>query len=203
MKKLLLTALLMFVILPVIAKNYDFNQNNIVIKTNKEIIISSKLNNDISSTKSFQNDVITTQLIHDCYYNGELIAPEGSIIVGKITKLKRSRSITRNAKIKIDFDKIVRPDGIAVSVVAKPLILTSSNNGFVSMLIDDVKMLFMHTLSLVYDQPNDPNLMFVGYMVANNAVNYTLNKGDEITVPLNTKFNITLKKNLRFIPYKE
>lgn len=193
----------MFVILPVIAKNYDFNQNNIVIKTNKEIIISSKLNNDISSTKSFQNDVITTQLIHDCYYNGELIAPEGSIIVGKITKLKRSRSITRNAKIKIDFDKIVRPDGIAVSVVAKPLILTSSNNGFVSMLIDDVKMLFMHTLSLVYDQPNDPNLMFVGYMVANNAVNYTLNKGDEITVPLNTKFNITLKKNLRFIPYKE
>ncbi len=203
MKKLLLTALLMFVILPVIAKNYDLNQNNIVIKTNKEIIISSKLNNDISSTKSFQNDVITTQLIHDCYYNGELIAPEGSIIVGKITKLKRSRSITRNAKIKIDFDKIVRPDGIAVSVVAKPLILTSSNNGFVSMLIDDVKMLFMHTLSLVYDQPNDPNLMFVGYMVANNAVNYTLNKGDEITVPLNTKFNITLKKNLRFIPYKE
>lgn len=203
MKKLLLTALLMFVILPVIAKNYDFNQNNIVIKTNKEIIISSKLNNDISSTKSFQNDVIATQLIHDCYYNGELIAPEGSIIVGKITKLKRSRSITRNAKIKIDFDKIVRPDGIAVSVVAKPLILTSSNNGFVSMLIDDVKMLFMHTLSLVYDQPNDPNLMFVGYMVANNAVNYTLNKGDEITVPLNTKFNITLKKNLRFIPYKE
>ncbi len=203
MKKLLLTALLMFVILPVIAKNYDFNQNNIVIKTNKEIIISSKLNNDISSTKSFQNEVITTQLIHDCYYNGELIAPEGSIIVGKITKLKRSRSITRNAKIKIDFDKIVRPDGIAVSVVAKPLILTSSNNGFVSMLIDDVKMLFMHTLSLVYDQPNDPNLMFVGYMVANNAVNYTLNRGDEITVPLNTKFNITLKKNLRFIPYKE
>lgn len=193
----------MFVILPVIAKNYDFNQNNIVIKTNKEIIISSKLNNDISSTKSFQNEVITTQLIHDCYYNGELIAPEGSIIVGKITKLKRSRSITRNAKIKIDFDKIVRPDGIAVSVVAKPLILTSSNNGFVSMLIDDVKMLFMHTLSLVYDQPNDPNLMFVGYMVANNAVNYTLNRGDEITVPLNTKFNITLKKNLRFIPYKE
>lgn len=203
MKKLLLTALLMFVILPVIAKNYDFNQNNIVIKTNKEIIISSKLNNDISSTKSSKNDVITTQLIHDCYYNGELIAPEGSIIVGKITELKRSRSITRNAKIKIDFDKIVRPDGIAVSVVAKPLILTSSNNGFVSMLMDDVKMLFMHTLSLVYDQPNDPNLMFVGYMVANNAVNYTLNKGDEITVPLNTKFNITLKKNLRFIPYKE
>ena len=193
----------MFVILPVIAKNYYFNQNNIVIKTNKEIIISSKLNNDISSTKSSQNDVITTQLIHDCYYNGELIAPEGSIIVGKITELKRSRSITRNAKIKIDFDKIVRPDGIAVSVVAKPLILTSSNNGFVSMLIDDVKMLFMHTLSLVYDQPNDPNLMFVGYMVANNTVNYTLNKGDEITVPLNTKFNITLKKNLRFIPYKE
>ena len=203
MKKLLLTALLMFVILPAIAKNYDFNQNNIVIKTNKEIIISSKLNNDISSTKSSKNDVITTQLIHDCYYNGELIAPEGSIIVGKITELKRSRSITRNAKIKIDFDKIVRPDGIAVSVVAKPLILTSSNNGFVSMLMDDVKMLFMHTLSLVYDQPNDPNLMFVGYMVANNAVNYTLNKGDEITVPLNTKFNITLKKNLRFIPYKE
>ena len=202
MKKLLLTVLLMFVILPVIAKNYDFNQNNIVIKTNKEIIISSKLNNDISSTKSSQNDVITTQLIHDCYYNGELIAPEGSIIVGKITELKRSRSITRNAKIKIDFDKIVRPDGIAVSVVAKPLILTSSNNGFVSMLIDDVKMLFMHTLSLVYDKPNDPNLMFAGYMVANNAVNYALNKGNEITVPLNTTFNITLKKNLRFIPYK-
>lgn len=203
MKKLLLTALLMFVMLPVIAKNYDFNQNNIVIKTNKEIIISSKLNNDISSTKSSENDVITTQLIHDCYYNGELLAPEGSIIVGKITKLKRSRSITRNAKIKINFDKIVRPDGIAVSIVAKPLILTSSNNGFVSMLIDDVKMLFMHTLSLVYDQPNDPNLIFVGYMVANNAVNYALNKGDEITVPLNTKFNITLKKNLKFVPYGE
>lgn len=192
----------MFVMLPVIAKNYDFNENKIVIKTNKEIIISSKLNNDISSTKSFKNDVITTQLIHDCYYNGELLAPEGSIIVGKITELKRSRSITRNAKIKIDFDKIVRPDGIAVSIVAKPLILTSSNNGFVSMLMDDIKMLFMHTLSLVYDQPNDPNLMFVGYMVANNAVNYALNKGNEITVPLNTKFNITLKKNLRFIPYK-
>lgn len=193
----------MFVMLPVIAKNYDFKQNNIVIKTNKEIIISSKLNNDISSTQSSKNDIITTQLIYDCYYNGELLAPEGSIIVGKITELKRSRSITRNAKIKIDFDKIVRPDGIAVSIVAKPLILTSSNNGFVSMLIDDIKMLFMHTLSLVYDQPNDPNLMFAGYMVANNAVNYALNKGDEITVPLNTKFNITLKKNLRFTPYKE
>lgn len=202
MKKFLLTTSLLLVMLPVFAKNYDFNQTNIIIKTNKEIIISSKLNNDISSTKSSKNDVITTQLIYDCYYNGELLAPEGSIIVGRITELKRSRSITRNAKIKIDFDKIVRPDGVAVSIVAKPLILTSSNNGFVSMLIDDVKMLFIHTLSLVYDQPNDANLMFASYMVANNAVNYAINKGDEITVPLNTKFNITLKKNLKFIPYK-
>ena len=77
----------------------------------------SRINSDLSE-ETKKGDIITTQLMQDWCYKDKIVAPEGSLVRGKITDISSNRST------RICFDTIIRPDGVEISIVTKPILMS-------------------------------------------------------------------------------
>ena len=172
-------------LVPVYGKDYDFSDEAAerFIQESKKITVAggatihSRLNSDIHSSKSKVNDVITTQLIKDWTYGSKVIAPEGSLIVGEITNKKKPTFAMGDAKLYIDFNKVIRPDGAEIQIDSKPIIITgdSRKQGFGLLFWSGLNV----ALSAGTNLPAD--VAFVGY---------TSVSGQEVKIPLGTEFKI-------------
>lgn len=172
-------------LVPVYGKDYDFSDEAAerFIQESKKITVTggatiySRLNSDIHSSKSQVNDVITTQLIKDWTYGPKVIAPEGSLIVGEITNKKKPTFVMGDAKLYIDFNKIIRPDGVEIQIDSKPVIITgdSRKQGMGLILLSGLNV----ALSAGTNLPAD--IAFISYSSIS---------GQEVKIPLGTEFKI-------------
>ena len=185
MKQILCTLILIFMLAPVHSNNYDFSDeaSEKFLQESKKITVTgvttikSRLNSDIHSSKSTVNDVVTTQLIEDWTYGPKVIAPEGSLIVGKITNKKKPTFAMGDAKLYIDFNKVIRPDGVEIQIDSKPVIITgdSRKQGMGLLLLSGLNV----ALSAGTNLPAD--IAFIGY---------TSTSGQNVKIPLGTEFKI-------------
>ena len=170
---------------PAYGNNYDFSDEaseRFILESKKITIpsgatIRSRLNSDINSSKSKINDVVTTQLMADWTHGSKVIAPEGSLIVGEITNKKKPTFAMGDAKLYIDFNKVIRPDGVEIQIDSKPIIITgdSRKQGMGLLLLSGLNV----ALSAGTNLPAD--IAFVGY---------TSVSGQEVKIPLGTEFKI-------------
>ena len=185
MKCILSIIFLFFMLVPVCGKNYDFSdeaterflKNSKTITIPSGATIESRLNSDIHSSKSQVNDIITTQLVKDWTLGSKVIAPEGSLIVGRITNKKKTTIVMGDAKLYIDFNKVIRPDGIEIGIDSKPIIITgdSRKQGIGLILLSGLNVILSGGTNLPAD------IAFVGYTSAS---------GQEVKIPLGTEFKI-------------
>ncbi len=87
-----------------------------------------------SATLSLGQNV-TLALGSDFYYNGSLIAPAGSSVVGTVLEVSRAKHGSMNGKLSIRFSQIITPYGIQIPISA--IIKTEDNTG---VLIGGTKM---------------------------------------------------------------
>jgi hypothetical protein len=82
----------------------------------------------IDSTKAMVGDEVLATLKEDIVIDDELIAPEGSVVIGHISKLKRSRRLTesvisknrrfhKGSSMKIDLDEIITDEDEHIPIV--------------------------------------------------------------------------------------
>ena len=207
MKRLLLIVLLFAIILPVSAKVYDFSdeasenyiQNLRIVNIPRGQIIYSRLNADIDSQNNSSNDVITTQLIKDWYYMGQFIAPEGSLISGKITAIENSSDAQGNAKVNITFTQIVRPDNVTIDIQSRPICITVGE----SRLKSGAKLMGQGVMKSVISSRSFSN---VKTRTINGAIagGYTFltTKGEELNIPFGTEFKINIVNSINTLNYE-
>ena len=207
MKQLLIAVVLLISILPASAKVYDFSDTasetyahqarNVNIPRGQ--IIYSRLNSDIDSQNNSNNDVITTQLVKDWYYMGQFIAPEGSLITGKITSIENSSFAQGNAKVNITFTQVVRPDDVIINIQSKPICITVGE----SRLQSGAKLLGQGVLKSVMSSRSISNIKT---RTINGAIagGYTFltTKGEEVNIPFGTEFKINIINNIKTLNYE-
>lgn len=81
----------------------------------------------ISSENASQGQVFTIALASDFYYNGSLIAPAGSSIVGNVIEVSKAKRGSMNGKLCIRFNQIVTPYGLQIPISA--VIKTEDGSG--------------------------------------------------------------------------
>lgn len=81
----------------------------------------------ISSENASQGQVFTIALQSDFYYNGSLIAPAGSSIVGNVIEVNKAKRGSMNGKLCIRFNQIVTPYGLQIPISA--VIKTEDGSG--------------------------------------------------------------------------
>ncbi len=111
--------------------NAQYPQNNTlkgrVVTVPAGQIIPAVTTVPISSANAYQGQVVSIALGQDFYYNGALIAPAGSSIVGNVIEVTHAKHGTLNGKLAIRFNQIVTPHGFQIPISA--IIKTDDHTG--------------------------------------------------------------------------
>ena len=81
----------------------------------------------ISSDTAYQGQTFTLALASDFYYNGSLIAPAGSSVVGNVIEVSKAKHGSMNGKLCIRLNQIVTPNGLQIPISA--VIKTDDGSG--------------------------------------------------------------------------
>ena len=90
-------------------------------------MINAVTTTPISSANAYQGQVVSVALGSDFYYNGTLIAPAGSTVVGNVVEVTKAKHGSLNGKICLRFNQIVTPHGFQIPISA--IIKTDDNTG--------------------------------------------------------------------------
>lgn len=144
---LLLAATIMIANISVAAPNYTYGQGTIPQSqgyTQSQYAINNTLKGRVvtvpegqtlpaltttplSSSSAYLGQVYNIALASDFYYNGSLIAPAGSSVVGNVVEVVHAKRGSINGKLCIRFNQIVTPSGLQIPISA--VIKTSDNSG--------------------------------------------------------------------------
>ena len=130
---------------------------------------------------------------------GQFIAPEGSLITGKITSIENSSFAQGNAKVNISFTQVVRPDNVIINIQSKPICITVGE----SRLQSSAKLLGQGVLKSVMSSRSFSNIKT---RTINGAIagGYTFltTKGEEVNIPFGTEFKINIINNIKTLNYE-
>lgn len=117
-QKCLITILLIFIILtmPIFIANNGYvyagtRNKSEILKVKKGTDFDIALQNTINSTNLKENDTIAASLEENFFFQSKLIAPQGSIVYGKVLKVKQPRGFYGKGYLQIVFDEIMLPNG--------------------------------------------------------------------------------------------
>ena len=203
---IILGLIIFSVISSAFAKEYNFDDNyyerNIkgtnTISIPSGQMLYSRLNADINSQTNRPNELITTQLLKDWVYYDTIIAPEGSLINGRITSIQRSAYAGGNAKVNISFYQVIRPDNVTINIQAKPICITIGDSRLKSgskMVWEGVKQTVLS--SSIRDAADNAIIGAVS-----GGFVFLSSKGEEVHIPFGTEFRINIINGLNIKPYE-
>lgn len=93
------------------AKSSSNSLKGFVGKIGNGSILNIYLQNAIDTSTAEKGDEVTAILKDDWLINGHLIAPQGSVVYGKVKTAAPAKSLMRDAKLALDFNQLETPDG--------------------------------------------------------------------------------------------
>lgn len=81
-----------------------------IAKIEKGTSFEAYLKDSINTATAEKNDIITAVLTEDWIYNDILIAPQGSLLKGKVSNARAASIGYRNGFVQIDFDTLETPN---------------------------------------------------------------------------------------------
>lgn len=100
--------------------------------------INVYLQSAINTSSAVEGDRIIAVLTEDLTYNGYVIAPQGSLVYGILTKARHATYGSRNGKVIIDFNQLVTPEGKTFNIETEKIDFTVTNEGKVSRVASNV-----------------------------------------------------------------
>ena len=82
---------------------------------------------ELSSANSYVGQMCSINLASDFYYNGALIAPAGSTVLGNVVEVTKAKHGSINGKLSLRFNQIVTPSGLQIPITG--IIRTNDNTG--------------------------------------------------------------------------
>lgn len=207
--------------------NYDFSeqpvqqvspttqtkkQNNTVLRgyvgqVAKGSTFNAYLQSPINTSNANVGDVVTAVLTENWTYNGHLIAPQGSMVTGNLTKARHATYGSQNGRVVIDFNQVQTPEGKVYNLSTEAIDFTVTNDGKVeSVVADTVKMALLGALSgLIIGLCSSSTSTGVstaigaGIGAGSALISNTAEKGIDAEIPTYTELEIKLTKPLNVV----
>ena len=151
----------------------------------------------INSATAVLGQTVNLALSSDFYYNGSLIAPAGSSVVGTVLEVSKAKHGSMNGKLLLRFNQIVTPYGVQIPISA--VVKTEDNTG---VLVGGTKM----------DVAKDYGKDLAGGSVGKGAalgtavgaggglVKSLWDKGDDVEIPVNASIQLILTQPITVNP---
>ena len=108
----------------------------------KDTLIKIKLVTPLDSKKNKTGDVVDFEVAEDLYAGGMLVLPKGAAGAGKLTKVEQAQNFGRDAKLEVNFEKVMALDWTVVPTLlgekAKKeteSVATAAGAGFAGMIL--------------------------------------------------------------------
>ena len=100
-----------------------------VAKIPKDTAVGVYLQTPINTATAAKHDKITGVLMNDWKFNDLLVAPQGSIVNGHLSKANAAKYMSRNGSVTIEFTSLTTPTNKTYKLSTDPIKFTVSNEG--------------------------------------------------------------------------
>lgn len=164
----------------------------------------------ISSGSLDKNDRLAVKLTNDLIYNGQLIAPAGSLVYGSATDAKNAGYAYGNAQIELNFNQIIQPNGNALQISTENIYMESKSERAKNMTRDVVVgALGSLLVGLAFTALGGGDscdykrnmIIYGGLGAVGGGLRGAMQRGKEVDIPDGTTVRIKLLKPLITSPY--
>lgn len=161
------------------------------------------LQNAINTATATKGDRIVAVLTQNLTYNGAVIAPQGSLVYGSLSKARNATYGSRNGRVVISFNQIVTPDNSVYDISAEEIDFTVSNEGKIAESVKSAATgaalgaLAGLLVALVSDKRVGSSVAIgAGIGAGTSAIVSTAERGVDAEIPSFTELELTLTKPL-------
>ena len=170
--------------------------------------LEAVLQSSISSASLANNDVIAATLSKDWYYKGTLIAPQGSVLYGKATDIKKAGYAYSNGRLSISFDELLTPNGDRIRLTSNKVFVEVEGNRAIKIAshaaIGAVGGVVTGALWTLLSRGDIARGIAVGSAVgaAGGLISAGMQKGENAEIPAGTAITVRLIKSVEVVPYE-
>lgn len=153
----------------------------------------------ISSGSLEKNDRLTARLTNNLVYNGQIIAPAGSLVYGSAFDAKNAGYAYGNAEIELNFNEILTPDGNLLQISTENVYMKTQSERAQKMTRDVVvgalgSMLISAAFTALSGSNNWGRNMAIsgGIGAIGGGIRGAMHRGKEVDIPDGTTILIKL-----------
>lgn len=196
--------------------NYEPSQyeqsNNVltgsVVHISEGSTFTAALLSDISSESLVNNDGVSAELDRDWVYNGQLIAPEGSVLIGRAIETRSASFAMKNGQVGLLFDEIMTPDGDVIPLKTNKVFIVGNSSRALNVTKRVVggaaTGLLLSAVSMMMGvDPTRALITGASIGAGAGAISAISSKGEEISVIEGTQLEIMLTEPLTVQLYRQ
>ena len=167
------------------------------------------LQSAISSESLADEDTIAAVLSGDWYYNGTLVAPQGSVLYGRATDVKKAGYMYANGKLAMTFDEILTPNGDRIRLTSNKVYIEIKDKRVAkiagNVLVGALSGVVTGALYSLITGGDIVGGLAIGSAVgaAGGMVTAVAHKGDGAEVPAGTAIIVKIVQPIEIVPYEE
>ncbi len=166
--------------------------------------IQAYLQNAINTATASQGDQVIAVLTNALTYNGQEVAPQGSLVYGSLSKARPATYGSRNGRVVINFNQLVTPDNKTYNIATEEIDFTVSNEGKIGRSVSSAASaaLVGALVGLLFGALSGSDHMGrnvaigAGVGAGSSVISSTMERGVDAEIPSLTEIEITLTQPL-------
>lgn len=162
----------------------------------------------VSSGSMSKDDRLTVRLVDDLKYNGQVVAPAGSLVYGVTTNAQNAGYAYGSGAIELNFNEILTPDGTRLTISTKKIVMKADSERAAKMTRDVVVgalgSLVVGALFTALGGSHDWGknmLIYGGIGAVGGGIHGAMQRGEDVQIPDGTMIKLTLTDILTANPY--
>lgn len=168
---------------------------------------TAKMQSSVSSASLKPGDNIAAVLTADWTFQGLVIAPEGSILYGKVTQVEQAGNAYKSGKFELRFNEVITPEGQSIQLSSNTYALAVDSKRPLKIAGTVGKGIFLGALTgaarqISTDDDNNSSdssgntAVLVGAAIGliGGVMNVISSRGEEVELPRNTLINVKLSE---------
>ena len=168
----------------------------------------AQIQSSINSESLSENDIIAAVLSKDWVYKGRIIAPQGSVVYGKATDVKKAGYAYANGKLALTFDEVLTPSGDRIRLTSTKVYINVEGNRFLktarNVAVGAVAGVAVAALATVMSSGNVASGIAIGAAVGGSVglMSAVGSKGEGAEVPAGSVVMVRLIEPVEVVPYE-
>lgn len=154
----------------------------------------------INTATAVEGDRVIAVLTDNLTHNGYVVAPQGSLVYGILTKARHASYGSRNGRVVIDFNQLVTPEGKTFNIETEKIDFTVTNEGKVGRVASNVAVgaivgaLGGLIVGAISHNPGVATAIGAGVGAGGALIGGAAERGVDAEIPSFTEMEITLTK---------